>query len=100
MAIVERSAGGQVGRFAAGYWSAKAGDELNRMRWKAQHLGQRLVDVGAFDAAGASLAGWISKRVSRGEADRIDQLDYHGLLVLITGLSRFAQRRGWLAATA
>lgn len=94
MAIVERSAGGTVEGYAHHHWQRKADDYLHRMRHRAERIAQQLEAAGHLAADGKGLAGWISKRITSGTADRLDQLDYHGLLALILGLTSWAHQRG------
>lgn len=92
MAIVENFAGGQVLHFTAGYWKGQAADHYQRMRRKALHLAEELEAEGRLAPGGVGLAGWIEKRVTRGETNRIEELDYHGLLALILGLEAYARQ--------
>ncbi len=93
MAIIEGYAGGKVLHFAAGYWKAQAADQFHRMRGRARRAAAVLEEAGLLKP-GAGLAGWIEKRVTRGETNKLEELDYHGLLALITGLEAFARQRG------
>lgn len=94
MAIVESHGGGQVLHFSRGYWRNKAEDRYGRMRRRAYMIARQLEAAGALRPNGEGLAGWISKRVTRGACDRVEQLDYHGLLSLILGLTSYARQRG------
>lgn len=94
MAIVESYAGGQVLHFTRGYWQQHAQDRYQRMRCKAMKIAAALETAGFLHADGAGLRGWIEHRVTAGQHDRIEQLDYHGLLALITSLSAYAKQRG------
>lgn len=92
MAIVERHAGGKLLDFTAGYWQGCAEDGLSRMRSRAEKLVEVLEAAGCLAAGGVGLAGWISKCVSGGETDRLEDLDYHGLLALTLGLQSWAKQ--------
>lgn len=94
MAIVEAHAGGRVLHFTAGYWRDHAADQWARMRRRALQVAAELEAAGKLAPGGAGLAGWIEKRVTRGETNRIEQLDYHGLLALILGLQAYARQSG------
>jgi hypothetical protein len=94
MAVVEGYAGGQVLHFEAGYWQRGAADRYGRMRRKAAAIAAELEKAGALQPNGVGLAGWIERRVSRGAADRLEQLDYHGLMAVINGLQAYARQRG------
>jgi hypothetical protein len=94
MSIVEAQAGGQVLHFTRGYWHAKAADRWHRMRFRARRIAESLEAAGALMPDGAGLAGWIRKRVTKGETDQLDALDYHGLLALILSLTAYARQRG------
>ncbi len=94
MAIVERHAGGKVLHFTEGYWAAHAADQYARMRRRALQAAAALEAAGKLAPGGVGLAGWISKRVARGDTDRIEALDYHGLLALILGLEAYARQNG------
>jgi hypothetical protein len=94
MAIVEGYGGGQVLHFTRGYWQAHAADQWARMRHRALAIAAELEAAGKLAPGGAGLGGWIAKRVTRGEADRVEQLDYHGLLALILGLTAYARQCG------
>lgn len=94
MAIVENFAGGQVLHFTPGYWKAQASDHHKRMRHRAAAIAAELEAAGKLAPGGAGLAGWIEKRVTRGETNRIEELDYHGLLALILGLEAYARQGG------
>jgi hypothetical protein len=94
MAIVENFAGGQILHFSRGYWAKCAADEFARMRYRVNAINTALEAAGVFNADGAGLRGWISKRVTRGQTDSIEDLDFHGLNALILGLEAFAAQRG------
>jgi hypothetical protein len=94
MAIVEAQAGGQVLHFTRDYWTRHAADQWARMRHRAVRIAAELEAAGKLAPGGVGLSGWISKRVSRGEADRVEQLDYHGLLALIVSLQAYARQQG------
>ncbi len=94
MAVVEQYAGGKVLHFTPGYWQGQASDALARMRHRATSLAELLERDGHLAPNGAGLAGWIRKRVSQGQADRVEELDYSGLDALIRGLTAFARRAG------
>ncbi len=93
MAIVENFAGGRVLHYPRGHWQAAAMDNLKRMRHRAARVAVELERAGHLHADGAGLAGWIEKRVSKGEATRIEQLDFHQLQALIIGLEAYARHR-------
>ena len=99
MSIIERYAGGKILHFTAGYWERCAIDVLHRMRYKARRLALDLEAKGKLAPDGVGLAGWINKRVSGGEVNRLEDLDYHGLVALILQLSAYARQRP-VAATA
>ena len=69
------------------------------MRYKARRLALDLEAKGKLAPDGVGLAGWINKRVSGGEVNRLEDLDYHGLVALILQLSAYARQRP-VAATA
>lgn len=94
MAIVEAYAGGQLLHFSRDYFKTKAEDQYHRMRRRAYMIAQQLEASGLLHANGAGLSGWISKRITRGECDRVEELDYHGLLALILSLSTCAHQNG------
>jgi hypothetical protein len=94
MAIVEAHGGGQVLHFSRGYFKAKAEDRYARMRRRIYFIAQRLEAAGALHANGAGLSGWITKRVTHGQCDRLEELDYHGLLALMLSLIAYAHQRG------
>ena len=94
MAIVEHTAGGKVLHFSAGYWQACADDRLSRMRGRTSRIAAALEAAGKLAADGVGLAGWIAKRVSQGAAQRVEELEYHGLLALILGLQAYADQNG------
>ena len=96
MATVELHAGGQVLHFMRGYWQDCARDSLGRMRHKAKRIAGELEAAGHLTANGVGLAGWIRRRVSRGETDRIEELDYQGLRALIVGLEAYSRQRAAL----
>jgi len=96
MAIVEQSAGGQILHFTKDYWQTGAADSLGRMRHKVKALATELEGAGHLAANGVGLAGWISKRVTRGETDRLEELDYQGLRALILGLGAYIRQRAAL----
>lgn len=91
MAIIERSCGGKVMHFQPGYWREKAGDHLHRMRHRVGRIVHVLEISGWLKPDGVGLAGWILKRVTGGETDRIEQLDYHRLSALLNGLTNYAR---------
>jgi hypothetical protein len=93
MAIVENYAGGKVLHFTEGYWRKHAGDGLGRMRCKALALAAELERHGKLLPDGVGLCGWINKRVSGGQFNRVEELDYHGLLALILGLQSYARQQ-------
>lgn len=94
MSIVEAHAGGQVLHFERDYWQRKAQDRYGRMRRRVYMIAQELEKHGLLHPNGAGLSGWISKRVTRGQCDRVEELDYHGLLALILSLTAYARQRG------
>lgn len=94
MAIVERFAGGQVLHFSRGYWQACGEDGLSRMRGKAARLAKILESAGKLMPGGVGLAGWIGKRVSGGATQRMEELEYHGLMALIVGLEAYGKQNG------
>ena len=94
MAIVEVQAGGKVLHFTEGYWQNAAADHLSRMRGKAVRIAAALESAGKLFPDGVGLAGWIRKRVTGGRTDRVEDLDYHGLLALILGLRAYARQNG------
>jgi hypothetical protein len=94
MAIVEGYAGGRVLHFTEHYWRDAAADDLRAMRFHALKIAAALERDGLLAAGGVGLAGWIAKRVTAGATDRIEQLDFHGLLALILGLEGYARQRG------
>ena len=94
MAVVERYAGGKVMHFTTGFWSGQATDRLKRMRHRVFDLAALLESNGKLATGGLGLAGWISKRVSGGTASRVEELEYHGLAALITGLEAYARQNG------
>jgi hypothetical protein len=69
------------------------------MRFKAQRLALELEAQGRLAAGGVGLEGWINKRVSGGEVNRLVDLDYHGLVALILQLEAYTRQRP-VAATA
>lgn len=96
MAIVEQAAGGQVLHFTEGYWVKSAADSLARMRHKVKELAAALEAAGHLVPNGIGLAGWISKRVTRGETDQLSELDYQQLRALIVGLEAYTRQRAAL----
>jgi hypothetical protein len=88
MAVVERFAGGQVLHFTRDFWQRQSGDHLKRIRFRIRQLVAQLESSGLLAANGVGLSGWISKRVS-GTASTIEELDYHGLQVLLIGLEAY-----------
>lgn len=94
MAVVEGFAGGQVLHFTRGYWQRHAADQWARMRHRAAAIAGELEAAGRLAPGGTGLAGWIEKRVTHGQTNRIEQLDYHGLLALILGLTAYARQNG------
>jgi hypothetical protein len=94
MAIVETYAGGKVLHFTNGYWRQSAADDLASMRRHALKLAAACEEKGLLAANGVGLAGWIEKRVSGGATDRVEELDFTGLLALIVGLVAYARQRG------
>lgn len=94
MCIVEGYAGGRLLHFTAGYWTRCARDHWARMRHRAVGVAAKLEAAGKLAPGGVGLAGWIAKRVTRGAADRVEQLDYHGLLALILSLEAYARQEG------
>jgi hypothetical protein len=90
MAIIERQAGGKVMHFTDGFWQRSADDWLKRMRYRAKSIAAELEKHGKLAANGVGLSGWICKRVGGGTAITLDELEYHGLLVLILGLQSYA----------
>lgn len=92
MAIVENFAGGTILHYTPGYWKMHAADRLRLMRARAIRVAAMLEQCGKLNPNGAGLAGWIRTRVSGGETDRVDELDYQGLLTLITGLEAYARQ--------
>lgn len=99
MAIVERYAGGRILHFTPRYWQASAEDQLQRMRHRVAELAAELEACGRLEPGGAGLAGWISKRVSRGQADRVEELDFHQMRALILQLEAY-RRQGERACEA
>jgi hypothetical protein len=93
MSIVERYAGGRILHFTAGYWEAAATDVLHRLRYRAQKLALALEAKGKLAPDGVGLSGWIKKRVSGGEVNRLVDLDYHGLVALILQLEAYTRQR-------
>ncbi|MGE5608864.1 MAG: hypothetical protein ACM359_06405, partial [Bacillota bacterium] len=85
---------GQLLHFSPHYWQECAAHGLSRMRHKAQVLAQLLESHGHLTPNGVGLAGWIEKRVTAGESNRLEDLDYHGLRALIVGLEAYAWQRG------
>ena len=96
MAIVEQAAGGQVLHFTQDYWQGCAVDSLRRMRYHATKLAADLEAGGHLFPNGIGLAGWISKRVTRGETDQLSELDYQQLRALIVGLEAYTRQRAAL----
>lgn len=94
MAIVENYAGGKILHFTRGYWAQCAADQHARLRFRVRGIVNALVAAGLFTPDGESLRGWILNRVSKGETDCAEALDYHGLMALILGLEAFAARNG------
>lgn len=94
MAIVESHAGGQVLHFTRDYWRSHAQDHYARMRHRVASIARQLESAGALHPGGVGLSGWISKRVTQGACDSIEQLDYHGLLALMISLTSYARQRG------
>jgi len=94
MAIVESHAGGRVLHYALGFWAARARDGLGRMRDFILRIAGALENSGHLHPGGVGLAGWINKRVTGGETDRLEHLDYHGLLALLLGLQAYARQHG------
>lgn len=92
MSIVENFAGGQVLHFTRDYWRAAADDSLKRLRFRALRVARELELAGKLEANGVGLAGWIEKRVTSGATNRIEALDYNGLMALILGLENYARR--------
>jgi hypothetical protein len=96
MSIVEGFAGGKVLHFTAGYWKVAASDRWQRMKRRCEMLDASLQAGGVFSPG--SLAGWISKRVTAGDHDRLDELDYHQLSALMLQLESLCRQRGVKAA--
>lgn len=107
MATVESFAGGKVavgGRagqgFSDGYWAGKASDDTQRLRHLAVRIANWMTltdDAGnepLLTGDGVGLASWISKRVTNGRTDDINELSSAELHVLINGLRAFARRHG------
>lgn len=92
MAIVERFAGGQLLHFGRDYWQACGEDGLSRMRGKVARIVTALESAGKLAPEGAGLFGWTKKRVSGGATDRLENLEYHGLMALIVGLEAYARQ--------
>lgn len=93
MALVENYAGGQILHFTRGYWRTHADDRNARLRHRATTIAAAMESAGIFPAGGAGLAGWIAKRVTDGATDKLAELDYHGLMALILGMTAFARQR-------
>jgi hypothetical protein len=90
MSVIEHFAGGQVLHFTKGYWNAKAGDYLARMRNRTLTIAGKLEAAGKLIPGGVGLKGWIEKRVTGGVTDKIECLDLHQLRALILGLESYA----------
>lgn len=93
MAIIERTAGGELPKFTMHYWQKKAEDHLARMRSLALALNQQLEATGNLEPNCVGLAGWI-RRMTHGEKEILADLDYHELYKVIEGLKVYANRRG------
>jgi hypothetical protein len=100
MAIIEKYAGGKILHFTEGYWSRCSADSLHRLRYRAQKLALALEAKGKLAPDGVGLSGWIKKRVSGGEVNRLVDLDYHGLVALILQLEAYTRQRPVAAAAA
>jgi len=96
MAIVEHHAGGQILHFTKDYCQRGAADSIGRMRHKVRELAAELEAAGHLAANGVGLCGWISKCMTRGETDRLEELDYQQLRALITGLEAYTRQRAAL----
>ena len=93
MAVVEKSAGGQVPGFSPEYWQEQSVADLQRFRHRILQYVDQLERAGLLYAGGRGLQGWIRKRVDS-QTDRIEDLDYHGLRALYDGLRAYGQRHG------
>ena len=67
---------------------------LARMRHRAYGHAEALEHAGKLAGGGVGLSGWINKRVSGGQANAVEELEYHGLQALIVGLSAYARQNG------
>ena len=94
MAIVETHAGGQVLHFTRAYWQGHAQDRWQRMRHRALAIAADLEAAGRLHPDGVGLRGWIAKRVTQGQTDQIEALDYHQLRALIVSLDSYARQNG------
>jgi len=94
MAIVEAHGGDKVLHFSRDYFKTKAEDHYHRMRRRAYMIAQQLEAAGLLHPNGAGLSGWINKRLTHGQCERVEELDYHGLLALILSLSAYAHQNG------
>ena len=93
MAVVESmTPGNRIKGFDALHFAKKADDYLGNMRRKAGAIAGRLEAAGQLEPGGVGLSGWISKRVTGGGTDRLDQLNYNELYNLIEGLKKYARR--------
>jgi len=93
MAIVERmSPGGRIMRFMKGYWDAKAGDWLQRMRHRVLRIAGALERAGILAGDGAGLSGWILHRVTNERTGKLEELNFHELQALMFGVASFATK--------
>jgi hypothetical protein len=102
--VAERSMGGQIvirradgsiyRQFPPGHFAGKVNDHLARMRRYVLAIAAGLEDVGLLNPDGAGLRGWIRARISDGQTDDIEQLDWPQLRALIDSLKAHARRHG------
>ena len=90
MAIVERSAGGQVLSFSVGYWQKQADDGMTRTRHLIRQLDQYLLDQGIHHAG--SLAAQV-ERMTKTKTD-LDACEGQELHKVLNALRSMARRHG------
>ncbi len=100
MAVVERSAGGQIKKtrgsdghwYKPGYWQQQSEiGEAKRLRWLAKQIHAQLKQR-CPSWTDASLRNWIKDRVTHGRTAELDKLTQREASDLVHGLRAWARR--------